>query len=310
MLILAPMQGLTELVFRNAFHRSFPGAFDYAVSPFISLTHGNIKNADKKLFDVLPERNRGSMAVIPQLLGHEPVEFVDMMDSLNDLGYNEVSWNIGCPMRRVAAKHRGSGILPYPDEVKRVLEYVCPRIKNRLSIKTRLGYRLSDEIDSLIPIFNDYPLSNVTIHPRIGKQLYSGIPNLEKLDSIVPLFKHRLIYNGDICTVGDYQRIRLRYPNITDVMIGRGALYNPLLPMQIRSPRDAVFEQTPIYDFILSLFRDITEMEIPHQSKIRKIKEYWCLLSKGLPGTETMKRQVLRSDDLELIQALVFEMTK
>ena len=120
MLILAPMQGLTELLFRRAFKRCYPGAFDYAVSPFLSITHGKLDNAEKKIEDVLPWLNDNSMPVIPQLLGHETEGFVELSNRLYDLGYQEINWNMGCPMRRVAGKHRGSGILPYPDEVRSV----------------------------------------------------------------------------------------------------------------------------------------------------------------------------------------------
>ena len=99
MLILAPMQGLTELMFRKAYHRCFPEAIDYAVSPFLSLTHGNLADAWKKIDDVLPQDNKDSLPVIPQILGKEPIEFADLANRLYEVGYTEVNWNIGCPMR-------------------------------------------------------------------------------------------------------------------------------------------------------------------------------------------------------------------
>ncbi len=321
MLILAPMQGLTELLFRRAFHRCFPGAFDYAISPFISLTHGNLRDAEKKLTDVLPQNNRDAMPLIPQILGYENAEFVDLANRLFDLGYQEVNWNLGCPMRRVAHKHRGSGMLPYPDEIRSVLEYVLPRIKPSLSVKIRLGYYCADEIDAVVPVLNDFPLDNVTIHPRIGKQMYSGRPDLQKLQKVLPSVHHRVIYNGDVFSVADYKKIRLLFPSVNHVMIGRGALYNPMLPIQIRQqcPEDfplsdklqESFQNAPsIPYFIQSLMEDILQMDISHQAKGRKMKEYWCLLSRALPGTEARKRHVLHADRLEDIHRLILEMAK
>lgn len=319
MLILAPMQGLTELLFRKAFQRCYPGAFDCAISPFLSITHGNLKDATIKVEDVLPEANEGSMPVIPQLLGHEAEGFVDLANRLNELGYSEVNWNMGCPMRRVAAKHRGSGILPYPDEVRSILDSVVPRLKVALSVKVRLGYYSIDEIDFIIPILNDYPLASVTVHPRTGKQMYSGQVFLEKFAQILPQIKHNVVYNGDICTPYDYRRIRTLFPEVKDVMIGRGALYNPLLPMQIRaeSPDDfndaellSQMQMTSAQDFIVSLVDDILQMEVSNQAKIRKIKEYWCLLSKALPGSEERKRKVLHASDLDAILRLIEDMAK
>lgn len=319
MLILAPMQGLTELLFRKAFHRCYPGAFDYAVSPFLSITHGNLREASVKVEDVLPELNVNSMPVVPQLLGHETEGFVELSNRLNELGYSEVNWNMGCPMRRVAAKHRGSGILPYPNEVRSILDSVVPRIKPALSVKIRLGYLSPDEIDAIIPILNDYPLASVTIHPRTGKQMYSGQVNIRKFAEVLPIIKHRVIYNGDICTAYDYCQIRNLFPTVKDVMIGRGALYNPLLPLQIRDcmPEDFPDAPTTALDmlpsakaFINTLCDDILHLDISNQAKIRKIKEYWCLLSKALPDSEERKRRLLHACDLEAILRLIDEMTK
>ncbi len=318
MLILAPMQGLTELLFRKAYNRAFPNAFDYAVSPFLSLTHGNLKDAEKKIDDVLPWLNEGSIPVVPQLLGREKEEFVDLANRLFDLGYAEVNWNMGCPMRRVAGKHRGSGILPYPDEVQSILDYVMPRIKTKLSVKVRLGYRSPHEIDAIVPILNSYPLANVTIHPRIGKQMYSGRPDMERFAQILPAIRHRVVYNGDICSSYDYGKIRSRFPMVHDIMIGRGVLYNPLLPIEIRKrfPDDFPSDSCCGTDtgtsshFIVSLMEDIMSLDVSQEAKIRKMKEYWCLFMKGMPGSEDYKRRVLHSADLAEVFNLILEITK
>ena len=89
MLILAPMQGLTELMFRKVYRTCFPGALDLAISPFLSLTHGNLADAWKKIDDVLPEANQDSIPVIPQILGKEPVEFVELANRLHEIGYTD-----------------------------------------------------------------------------------------------------------------------------------------------------------------------------------------------------------------------------
>ena len=319
MLILAPMQGLTELLFRKVYSRCYPNAFDLSISPFLSLTHGNLKDAAKKIEDVLPEQNKGSMPVIPQLLGHETDGFIDLSNRLFDIGYDEVNWNMGCPMRRVAGKHRGSGILPYPDEVREILDTVVPALKPSLSVKIRLGYRSSDEIDNIIPILNDYPLKSVTVHPRIGKQMYSGTPDLDRFEEILPQIKHPVIYNGDVNSVYDYKKIRSRFPMVKDVMIGRGALYNPLLPTLIKQECKEDFaditapisaEPMSAAHFIVEMTNEIIGLNICEQAKTRKIKEYWCLLSKSLPYSEEQKRRLLHCEDLVAMKSLVLEMTK
>ena len=293
MLILAPMQGLTELMFRKVYHNCFPGALDLAISPFLSLTHGNLADAWKKIDDVLPEANQDSIPVIPQILGKEPVEFVELANRLHEIGYTEVNWNIGCPMRRVTAKHRGSGILPYPDEVRSILDYIMPRLRPALSVKMRLGLHSPDEIFNLIPILNDYPLLNITIHPRTGKQQYSGQVDLDTFEQTLPLLKHQVIYNGDLCTVADFRRLRQRFPKIQHYMIGRGILYDPLLPLKIKNNHPADLKATLL--FVTALSDAINQLPIREESRMRKTKEYWCLVRRSLPITEQQATAVLRA---------------
>ena len=293
MLILAPMQGLTELMFRKVYHRCFPGALDYAISPFLSLTHGNLTEAWEKIDDVLPEPNRDSIPVIPQILGKEPVEFIDLANRLFDIGYTEINWNIGCPMRRVTAKHRGSGILPYPDEVDRILGQVIPQLKPRLSVKMRLGLKSPDEIFNLIPVLNNYPLLNVTIHPRTGRQQYTGQVDLDTFSRALPLLHHKVIYNGDICSPADYRRISQRFPSIQEFMIGRGILYDPLLPLKIKKGQPD--NPAATLHFVQELLNAIQELPIREESRMRKTKEYWCLIRRSLPITEQQAMTVLHA---------------
>ena len=310
-MILAPMQGLTEVLFRKVYEECFPGAIRLAMSPFISLTHGNLAEAEKKIDDVLPEVNRGSIPVIPQILGKEPEEFVMLGNRLNEIGYDEVNWNMGCPMRKVTGKHRGSGILPDPDEVKYVLDNVMAKLKPRLSVKMRIGLRSKEEIFDLIPILNSYPLASVTIHPRLGRQQYNGVPDLETFGQVLPLFKAPVIYNGDILTAGDAHRIYDRFPRISDIMVGRGVLYSPTLPLEIGGVTMSDDEQiVAAKKFIRHLMEEIKRVMPTEQSKMRKTKEYWCLAWKALSISETQAREVLRQQDFTVVDNLINKYTQ
>lgn len=295
-MILAPMQGLTEVLFRKSYEHCFPGMIDKAVSPFLSITHGNLTHSWKKIDDVLPENNEDSIPVVPQILGREPEEFLQLVNRLHEVGYEEVNWNIGCPMRRVAAKHRGSGILPYPEEVQGLLGYVVPRLQGiQLSVKMRLGYYSPDEIFTLIPILNSYPLKSVTIHPRTGKQQYGGTIDQERFGKALQLLKHPVIYNGDICTYDQYRYIVGRFSTVADVMIGRGVLFDPTLPLQIKHQHYSISQ---VEKFIQTLISAILSQPISDEAKQRKIKEYWCLLWRSTGITETESRKVLHTQNL------------
>jgi tRNA-dihydrouridine synthase len=312
-MILAPMQGLTEVLFRRVYEECFPGAIRLSVSPFISLTH-NLQHSKGKakeslLADVLPENNIGSIPVVPQILGKESGEFVEMSNILYDLGYREMNWNIGCPMRNITGKHRGSGILPYPDEVREILDNTVPRMKLQLSIKMRIGLRSKDEIFALIPILNDYPLASVTIHPRTGRQQYTGVPDLDTFGEALHLIKHPVIYNGDIRTPDDARRIKARFPEVSDIMVGRGVLYRPTLPLELNGQHpDSTTKLAS--RFINRLMEEIKVTLPTEQSILRKTKEYWSLLWKSLPISEMQAREVLRAQQFTVVDNLICQLTQ
>jgi len=299
------MQGLTEVLFRRVYEECFPGAIPLAVSPFISLTHGPLNNPSK-LADVLPQNNQGSIAVIPQILGKEPEEFVQVANYLGDWGYDEVNWNMGCPMRMVAAKHRGSGLLPYPDEVRTILDSIIPRLHVKLSVKVRLGLKDKEEIFRMLPVLNDYPLASVTVHPRLGRQQYNGVPDLDTFGRLLPLIKHPVIYNGDIVAPSDAHNILQRFPGVKSLMIGRGILYRPTLPVELGRPTLPDQERLQANKhFIRRLITTIRSTFPLEESALRKTKEYWCLLWKSLPISEMQARTVLHEKNMETVEKLI-----
>jgi tRNA-dihydrouridine synthase B len=150
--------GITGATFRRIYNRHFPG-FSAALAPFITTTHGN--PASRSHFkDVLPENNRDSLPLIPQLIGRSGPDFARAAKRLHDdFGYTEVNWNIGCPSGTVTAKQRGAGILPHPDLIDDFLDHVCANITCRLSVKMRIGFKDPLEYRVLIPILNRYPIA-------------------------------------------------------------------------------------------------------------------------------------------------------
>lgn len=307
MIYLAPMQGLTEITFRKAYYKVFGlSGIDMAISPFISLTHGTLANAYKKIKDVLPEYNAQSLPLIPQILGNEIPQFIEMANRLGEIGYDEVNWNMGCPVTKVAHKKRGSGLLPYPDVVDNILSKVLPNVSTRISLKIRLGYYSPDEVFNLVSVFNRYPLANVVIHPRIGLQMYEGDLFLDVFAQAVADIKHKIIFNGDIFSVADYAKIQRLFPTISDVMIGRGAVLNPLLPLEIKGQTVCDYNKNYV-EFVNSLFDEINARNVPDLSKLRKTKEYWQYFAQNFDLSDEDRREVLLSDDLCDTQRMIIE---
>jgi len=229
-LYLAPIRGITDAIYRQTFMRYF-GGFDCAVAPFLTTFHGATIKATH-LTDLLPENNT-LLPVIPQILSKNPDNFIGVAQELYDLGYGTVNWNLGCPYPRVAKKKRGSGLLPFPEEIQTFLDKI-KIIPNSLSIKLRIGRRNPDEIFDLLPIFNTFPLTEIIIHPRTGEQMYNGSVDLDVFAQCLEKSDHPIVYNGDINDIKTFRALEERFPQIKRWMIGRGALADPFLPEEIK----------------------------------------------------------------------------
>ena len=308
---LAPMQGLTDSYFRTAIHNCpFGNSFDMAVSPFISITHGDLSCAHKKIKDV--SDNTNSIPLIPQIMGNEPKEFIDLANLLYDCGYSRIDWNLGCPLPKVAKKHHGSGLLPYPLEVEKILSIVIPKIRPRLSIKMRTGYSKA-EYQPLISIFNQYPLAGITIHPRLGIQMYDGAIDYEAPKVIAQTSLHPVTYNGDINSLEDYRKVQKLYPAISSYMLGRGAIANPLLATEIKAnahlPESTAAEW--YLEYVDKLLSAIQQLDKPDASKANKTKEYFRYIARHLSLTDAELMPILKCNNLldihDMIRRIVSE---
>ena len=196
---LAPMEGLTGFVFRNAYQKHF-GNIDTYFTPFIN----NKKMNYKEIKDILPEHNEG-MHVVPQILTNRAEDFLAIAKELGNYGYESVNLNLGCPSGTVVAKHRGAGFLAVPEELDHFLEEIFAECPLRISVKTRVGVNDAGEWEHLLSIYEKYPMEELIIHPRVQKDFYNNTPDMEAFLYAVENSRHTLCYNGDICSVEDYR---------------------------------------------------------------------------------------------------------
>jgi tRNA-dihydrouridine synthase B len=306
-LYLAPIRGLTDALFRTTLHHHFRG-FDAAVAPFINPQRKSLYD-DRSLRDVLPENNPG-LTVVPQLLHTDPEDFLALVDRLADLGYRLVNWNLGCPAPMVARKKRGSGLLPYPEEILALLRAVLPHPRVELSLKTRLGYHEPGELSALLPELDHFPLREIIIHPRLGRQLYRGSADSDAFADCLTLTRHRLCYNGDIIDAAGYHRLTTRFATVDSWMVGRGALANPFLAEEIKGIASGTAAERR--DRLRHFHDDLIGR---YQSRLSgpshlfgRVKQLWAYLIASFPGQERYLKRILKShrlpDYLETVSEL------
>lgn len=229
---MAPMEGLTGYVYRNAYQKHYGGVTRY-FTPFLT----NKKMNHRELNDILPEHNQG-MEVVPQILANRADDFCCIAGQLREYGYHMVNLNLGCPSGTVVARNRGAGFLAFPEELDAFLDEIFTRCQSKISVKTRIGRDAWEEWERLLAIYEKYPLEELIIHPRVQKDFYNNTVNLEAYGLAERTSRHALCCNGDICTVEDFKDRAARFPETKRMMLGRGLLKNPGLIEEIRRSMD------------------------------------------------------------------------
>jgi tRNA-dihydrouridine synthase B len=231
-LLSSPLQGFTDFRFRNAFHKFF-GGIDTFYSPYIKL-NGKLVVKGSYERDILPENNT-TLEVIPQIITNDAEEFLFVTKYVQQFGYKELNWNLGCPYPMVAKCGMGSGLISNTSQIEHILKRVHNETDIIVSMKMRMGYENASEILDVFPILEQYPIKNIAIHARIGKQLYKGGVDLDSFQKCLDTSKQKIYYNGDITSVEKFRMMQERFPSIDHWMIGRGLIADPFLPSMIKN---------------------------------------------------------------------------
>lgn len=231
-LLSSPLQGFTDFRFRNAQNKIF-GGIDTFYAPYIRL-NGKLVIKSSYQRDLLPENN-ATLEVIPQIITNDADEFLFVSKYVQELGYKELNWNLGCPYPMVTKCGMGSGLISNTQKIEQILHKVQNESDIIVSMKMRLGYNTTEEILHVLPILEKYAVKNVAVHARLGKQLYKGGVHLDAFQTCIDQSKVKLYYNGDITTVAKFHEMQDRFPSIDHWMIGRGLIADPFLPSMIKS---------------------------------------------------------------------------
>ena len=265
----APMEGLTDSIYRKAHHTFFSGVTRYYM-PFISPTvHRTLTPREVR---EVPRADSVAFEAVPQLLTKVPEDFLWAAQQCKDLGYSEVNLNLGCPSGTVTAKGKGSGMLRDPDSLDRFLEAIYNRTPLPISIKTRLGFSSPDEFPRLLDIFNRYPIQELTVHPRVRSDFYSGKVNIEAFHYCLENSTAPVCYNGGLCSLAQIEAFRKEFPGISAVMIGRGLIGDPgmLTPGGTTTAALAAFMES-----LTESYRIVFGSE---RNAMFRLKENWRLL--------------------------------
>lgn len=305
-LLSSPLQGFTDYKFRNAFNDLF-GGIDTFYSPYIRLNgKRTVKNAYER--DILPENNT-NLEIIPQVITNDADEFLFVSNYVQQFGYKELNWNLGCPYPMVTKCGMGSGLINSPEKINEILHKIHNESDITVSMKMRLGYDNSDEILKTLPILNKYPLKNIAIHARIGKQLYKGGVNLDAFQNCIENTNHTLYYNGDITSVSKFKEMQERFPSINNWMIGRGLIADPFLPSMIKNDSIEYPENKleTFYNFHNILYQGYAESLSGASHLLMKMYHLWEYFSPLFTQTPKALKKIKKAKNIKKYETAVQE---
>lgn len=294
-LSLAPFQGITDVVYRNVFKRHFGGIDKYYTPFFTGIQKDNSKSLRGE--EISPEFNDVN-TVVPQILSNTAEEIIRFANQCKSMGYPEFNLNMGCPFPRVANKTRGCGLMADPTRTIKMLNDVFEQIDGiKFSIKCRLGYYDDEEIMAFIDTFNALNFSEIIIHPRIGKQMYTGEASLEKFVNLMPLINKPLVYNGDIFDVEKFNTIQQQ--PVAAIMLGRGLLTNPFLAEQIKGIDNQQDKKQRLHNFVVDLYINRLHHAGGSPKIIGSMKELWKYMMNIFDDPQNAWRKVKKVNHLD-----------
>jgi len=290
----APMEGLTDSIYRHTHHKHFGGVDRYYM-PFLSPTiHRSLTHKEDR---ELPMADSEAFTAIPQLLTKVPEDFLWAAQVCMDRGYTEVNLNTGCPSGTVVSKGKGSGMLRDPQQLDAFLDVVFTSCPVSISVKTRLGLESPEEFPKLLEVFNRYPIKELTVHPRVRKDFYKEPVRPEWFSYALQNSKNPLCYNGDIVTKADADAATC----VDAVMIGRGLIADPgmLLPGGTTIPA--------LEAFLNELLETYTEVFGGSRNAMFRMKENWGLLHSRFDFSDKLWKRLLKTTDVAEYKAITAE---
>ena len=293
----APLEGLTDSIYRKLHHTYFPG-IDRYYTPFLSPTvHRSLTPREAR---EIPPADTLGYTCVPQLLTKEPENFIWMARQCLQLGYGEVNLNLGCPSGTVTAKGKGAAMLEDPEALDRFLDAIFGA-DIPVSIKTRIGFHSADSFPKLMEVFNRYPIRELTVHPRVRDDFYKGALDMEVFAYALGSSKNPVCYNGNLCSLGQIRTLSAACPQLEAVMLGRGLIGDPgmLTPGGTKAETLERF-----YDALLEAY---TEAFGGSRNAMFRLKENWRHLLRRFEPCEKLGKRLRKTTNVAEYKAITRE---
>lgn len=288
-LILAPMEGVTDIVFRQVvaaagrpdlFFTEFTNVSSYA-------SEAGRHNALERL-RIAPTDS----PIIAQIWGKTPEHFAECANALESLGFSGVDLNFGCPDKNVNKTGGGAAMIKTPKLAVECFRNAKKATNLPVSIKTRLGWAKTDEFRTWLPtLLAEHPAA-LTVHLRTKKEMSKVEAHYELIPEIIE-FKNKispetkLIINGDIKDKAAAMDLHEKYPEVDGFMIGRGVFQNPYCFTDHVATKEELMK-------LLKLHLDLYEKHLANTS-YEPLKHFFKIYINNFPGAKELRAKLMET---------------
>ena len=297
--VLAPMAGVTDTVFRRLIRNQ--GGCGLIMTEFTS-SHGVVKMLKARN----PEKTKNFRYLVfeeeehpisAQLFGSDPEVMANAARVCEELGFDAVDINFGCPVNKVVKCNGGSGLLRDLPLVENLLTSVKSAISIPLTMKFRAGWNDQELVHvQMAKLAEDCGVQAIALHPRTREQGYSGISDWTRIAEVKAAVKIPVIGNGDVLTPEDAVRM-VRETNCDAVMIGRAAASNPWIFRQIAEclERGSYFQPSAEdrYEIMRKYYAMLIAQEFP--DAVGKMKQFATYFTHGVQNGSKLRTEIHRA---------------
>ena len=313
-LFLAPMEDVTDIGFRMLCKR-FGAQMVYTEFVSAEALIRSIKSTVNKLNIADEERPVGI-----QIYGRDTEAVVEAAKIVEDQAHPDViDLNFGCPVKKVAGKGAGAGMLQNLPKLLDITKQVVDAVKTPVTVKTRLGWNSEDltssrlnpnsgraQIIDLAEALQDCGIKALTIHGRTRAQMYTGDADWTLIGEVKnnPRIQIPIIGNGDIKSIEDANKAFDTY-GVDAVMIGRGLLADPALAERIKGTEADGTYISRLKEYVRALCDAYFSVYKDERNTLFKMKELWNFLASNTKDSEKTLRLIRRAHDLAEYKATV-----